>query len=352
MKTVLKKTTKIILIILLIGIILLIIGLCSGGKLNYTIDFRNKKMYMKEDTEGAFVSKTLEVDAFNQLEVDIDAADVEIKQGEEYSISYNLEEWLVPTIAVKDKKLTIVNADKQAAHIGLRFDVFGFHIGPYIWNDVQNKITITVPKDAKLEKLNLKVLTGDICINEIQIEDYGIEAESGEINLSDIEFGTGTILAEYGDVELKKVEGEECSLNMESGSGSFKDVSLRKLDLNAEYGDVEFHTAEILKLNLTDCSGEVSLTQFAGDSMDIFAEYGNIFIDETTVGNLKLTCESGEMSVKLIGDLEDYNLDIEAEAGDLEINGEEEGSKVKRDGGKSKNITIVNEYGDVDLEIR
>ena len=352
MKNELKKTTKISLIVLLVGILLLVVGLCSGGKLNYAIDIKNKKMYMPKDGEDSFVSKTVEVDAFNELEMDIDVADVEIKQGEGYSVSYNLEEWNVPAVEVKDQKLTIANTDKQTARIGLQFDIFGFHIGPFSWDNEQNKITITVPKDTELDDLKLKVSTGNICIDQIQITDYIIEAESGEMVLSNTELGTGSILAEYGNVELKKVEGKECTLNMESGSGSFEDLKLEKLDLNAEYGNVEFDKAEILNLILINSSGEVILNGFTGDSLDIFAEYGNISIDETTANNLKLTCESGETNIKLLGNLEDYNLDIEVESGTLEINGDEQGEKVKRETGKSKNITIANEYGNVNLEIR
>lgn len=352
MKNILKKLTKISLIILPIGVLLLIIGLCSGGKFNYAIDMNNKKMYVAEEGEHTSVSKTLEVDAFNELEMDIDVAEVEIKQGDDYCVSYNLEKWSVPTVEVKDQKLTVSNADKQTTHIGFQFDIFGFHIGPHVWDDEGNKITITVPEDVELNDLKLIVSSGNISIEKIQIADYSIEAESGEVILSNTELGKGSIFAKYGNVEFKQIEGKKCLLNMESGSGAFEDVKLEQLDLNAEYGNVEFDKTEILTLMIENSSGEVRLNQFKGDTMDIVAEYGNISIDETTAANLKLVCESGETNVKLIGNLEDYNLDIEVESGDLEINGEEQGEKVNRETGKSKSVTIANEYGNVDLEIR
>ena len=117
-----------------------------------------------------------------------------------------------------------------------------------------------------------------------------------------------------------------------------------------EYGNIKLNNDKIDALTLKAESGNVVANNLTARQFESTMEYGNTNIDKSSIAQLKLTCESGNVKANLIGSLEDYDLDLYSDVGNIKVNGEKQGNKATITG-KEKQITIQSEYGDIDVRI-
>ena len=186
-----KKILKIILSLLIIGIILMAI--------NYFLFFDEEKQ----------TSGTINLSSFANLQVDVLSADVEIIEGEEFTLSY--------TLHGREK---IRNAEVVGDTL---FFTTGFD---FKWKPTKGdwKVTITIPKDTILEKVDIKTVAGDImmanrdcdcCFNltgkiETRLSAESIHAESfGGIKYQGLKQGNRFELkGMFPGLELRSVSGK------------------------------------------------------------------------------------------------------------------------------------------------
>ena len=165
-----KKILKIILSLLIIGIILVAI--------NYFLFFDEEKQ----------TSGTINLSSFANLQVDVLSADVEIIEGEEFTLSY--------TLHGREK---IRNAEVVGDTL---FFTTGFD---FKWKPTKGdwKVTITIPKDTILEKVDIKTVAGDIMMANRDCNSIYAKSIAGEIELNHINCNDMTLDTVAEDIEIK-----------------------------------------------------------------------------------------------------------------------------------------------------
>lgn len=427
MNRILKKVAIISCILLVCGIVCMAVGASLGGQWNYAFNLKSHKVYVPTDEEMQYVDKTVDVEAFESMDVELGNVDVEVRQGESYQVQYHLTSWDKPVIEVKDKKLVIRNEEDEVATFGWSFGIFGLHSGS-LSEEERKKMIVTIPENVKLEDMNVSSEFGDIDMADIQTESFDIKADSGHLSLENMETGTGMILAEFGNVTVNNMTGETSTITANSGDCTLDAVEVNRLSVTAEYGKVKLNEIEAKELVIEAESGDVLLANVTADTGDVVAEYGdvtidnlngdtytitaqsgkceldtmqlvkltvaaeygnvnmsgieaekiaidadsgnitchdlvaklsdlkaeygNVLIENATLDDMNIVCESGNCDIGLLGNVEEYDMDITVDAGKLEINGEEQGNKYKSISEKEKSIVVQSEYGDVDLQIK
>lgn len=427
MNRVLKRIAMASGILFVLGIICTVLGVSLGGHVNYAFDLDTHEVYVPTKEEEAFVEKTIDVEEFENMDVQVDNMELEIKVGDSYQVCYHVPSWSTPTVEVQDKKLVVKNEAKKIATYGWNFNVPGIHINAFSESKESGKLTITVPQDINLtdmkvysefadvsitdiqsDKGDIKADSGDIVLQNMNIEtaaitagygnvtmenfdgvtcavtaesgacsmdtlnmdtlavtaDYGnvvmknnevitfaLHAASGNVEIADMIADNSSIVAEYGKVEISNLIGKSCTIEAESGNCAVDTLQLDTLEIIASYGDVTVKDGEMQSITITAENGAIHVQDTKSNNIVLEDEYGNVLLEDVVLEDVNIFCENGNCDIGLIGDVDDYDMDITVDSGDLEINGEEQGNKYKSVSGKENSIVIQSQYGSVNVWI-
>jgi DUF4097 and DUF4098 domain-containing protein YvlB len=192
------------------------------------------------------------LDDFNALKLDVDAGDVEIRYGSDFSISVEYPEKLLPTWSVENGTLIVKQSN---AHVK--------------WTDYNNSecdITVTLPEGTKLTSANIEMDMGNLEIYDIQADEMSVTANMGNIELYNIMTENLNMEADMGNIELK-----DCSVT----DGTYE-ASMGNIELNGNFSSIQ-----------AQCDmGAISVT---GDSlkdvrMDLDTSLGSIELNGKSVG--------------------------------------------------------------------
>jgi hypothetical protein len=171
------------------------------------------------------------------------------------------------------------------------FHFLWFNVNDF--NSPNSKITLYVPTDFVAEDVNLDTGAGNTTIEGLHTEDLFISAGAGNIDGSEL------------TAEKVKIDG---------GVG------------NVSFNDVNFTDANF------DCG------------------VGNLNIDGILLGKSEFDCGVGNVDIDLIGNTEDYDLDIDSGVGTVRLNGDKiSDSKIDNDADNS--IKVDGGVGDVNIKI-
>lgn len=173
------------------------------------------------------------------------------------------------------------------------FHFWGFNLNGL--NSPNSKITLYIPADFIAEETKIDTGAGAVSIEGLQTEYLYISA------------GAGNIAGDGLSADEVKIDG---------GVG------------NVELDEVEFQDADF------DCG------------------VGNLNIQGVLTGKNKIDCGVGGVSLDLIGDLQDYNLDIDSGVGTIRVNGEKISNETEIDNNGDNSIKIDGGVGDVRINIQ
>jgi hypothetical protein len=298
--------------VLALGVILTVIGLLQGGTIAYAIYPTEKKVYTAKDAENAggnYREEVVTVEDFNSMQIDVDSADVEIKQGDGYQVSYCLQKNEEPSIVVKDGSLQV----KSISDSSFSINFLSLSLGNFGWENAGERIVVTLPAEKTLVSADIQSDYGDITLQQVNIENLELKANSGDVVFSDVILGEYHLTCNYGDVTFKN---SRCKLG----------------EIKADSGDVE-------------------MQDFLGQSLSVKDNYGDVTLADCELDSLDISCDDGDVAVTLNGNLEDYNFDVSVDAGDFKLNGKEQGTPYEINVGKDKKVGISDAYGDVSLKV-
>ena len=368
MKKKLKQCRVICLGMLGVGIIFLIIGLFFGGEISYSINMNEQKVITKSSKSKDYVEKNLEIEAFSELQLDMENVTVELKTGDSYQVQYCLLESEIPTMEVKDGVLSVNEKEKKFSQSIVNFQLFDFE-----WNDDVKKdyIVITIPEEVEFSDLNVTVNSGNILLKDFLFEtgnfvtEYGdiemsdvigengnIKSASGDITLKNAEIENYEITNEYGDLVLENSKGKKGNIVLESTECKMESLEMKELQITNEYGKIEFAKSDITFCKVENESGEINMNDCKGEEVDLKADYGDVRVKESSLNHVKVICESGDTEINLLGTISEYDLNLATESGVIEVNEEKSEGNYKRITNGEKSVSVQNEYGDIKLSVK
>ena len=144
--------------------------------------------------EGKMISKSGSLEAFSNLEFDLNVMDVTIEEGNACNVTYecNREED-IPTIEVKEDTL-VIRQKKKVSLIGSKKGTKGVNR--------KCKLILTLPAERILEQVLVSTGVGDISISNLEGKDLEVDTSTGEIVLEECHFSKTSIIDDVGYVKL------------------------------------------------------------------------------------------------------------------------------------------------------
>ncbi len=214
-----------------------------------------------DDQELGTDANAQELEAFTNIDLDVNVLDVTIVYGDQYTIAYDCDKRYIPQYQVKDDTLYV----KQSS--STNWNLFSL-------DNAKCEMTITLPKDTQLDNLNMQVDVGDVKIN-------GIKATST------------TMDADVGDVDIDNANMGDADFSMSTGDISLDQVTFTNLKINASVGDVEISTTTSLAGYRMDLSTSVGEIEINGQDYDDDYENAGTGAGDVTVNN-----STGDIEVK------------------------------------------------------
>ena len=256
------------------GVALAAIGFTFGGSGSAWIDRDGLHFGNPETSTKEFVDK--ESDSFDNVDVELIAADVELVVGSSYGYELTYTGRNEPTIEVSGNTLRVIEKD----------DIWSINF--FGWRNSlssQAKLTVYVPSKTVLDKVSLSTASGDTVLSgkKVGIKDLHCQSASGSVTLNDLELEQLMLEVVSGDVKISTVSAESATINMVSG-----------------------------KLICTD-----AIT----DNLVVDMVSGSARVQGTIAQSLVINTVSGDADFDLTGNKDDYSFSFDRISGDIKVDG-------------------------------
>ena len=197
------------------------------------------------------------------------------------------------------------------------------------WGNSRSKgfISLTGPEDMEMEISNS---SGQMFISNVASDKIDLRISSGKIEARRLSSDRINLTASSGKKEIDDIHGDvNCKIS--SGSGNISNV---EGDVSVEGSSGSYHISEVEgTVNGSLSSGSIVLDEI-GELGSLTVSSGRIEATHAGLGdNTQLSGSSGSFTVQTDDNLEDYNFDLSASSGGLEVG----------DTKTSKNLNIDND---------
>lgn len=322
MKKGLLVTLIICFILFLSGAILLVIGLSTGGKIFFTIDYKNRKVNTSGSRE--LVNGEQALGEFDSIDIDVSAAEVTVVEGSEYKVRYALYEGSEPTISIDDKKFSMKN------------EIFDGTLSYGLWGDNSDDekrpfVEITVPAGTKFENVSISTNAGDIKLDGYEIATLIVDSNAGSLELKNLSVGNVDVDVDCGHVDIADTKAAEVSINAAAGNADISGLTADNVDIDMNCGGLNISSSEL---------GELEAKM----------NMGKADISETKIDNIDIEADAGDVKLSLIGEEADYYFDLDSNAGNVTIDGSKESNNYTANSGKDKTIKVNTNAGNISID--
>ena len=295
------------------GIILYGIGSFAGGK-DYVraADLNTlSTSAMKDESSYSILAKT-QIDDYHNLTVNLNILDLKVVPSgdEHFYISYNVnsdKQKSALTYNVENDTLTLKETDSSKGsfvHVDINFltDLFHDKDTP----DSEDSVTLYVPENTKLKKLNLNSDMSDIQIASVNADSGTIKTASGDIELKSCDLNNIALTSDMGDITIKGSNLNTCTLTSNSGDFECSNITFNgDNSITSDMGEVDIESSTD---NLTKLAIQVNTDIGDIDTSDKLNGYfkknnddsAQTYLTETKkpVGNLTIQTDSGDVSLE------------------------------------------------------
>ena len=294
---------------LVLGAAMAIYGYQNGASMS--LYWADGHMYTEKELSSLAESRewTELPEGVSGLALELNNADVTIRQGDVFHISADYQRGSAPEATVENGVLRL--RDEASAHIG-----FGFSLGP---SHKENTVTIELPEGA-LTALDIRLGAGDLSLEGIHLEALAVEMDMGSAALKDVSCDRLSVQCNLGDFTLEGGEFGTAELTMSLGSLAFSGAVRTAMRAQSDMGDVDLSGALAGEVEVNANLGTVSIDSQLPRSayaLDLSTNLGNLTVDGERIGtdsiSPSLQQEEGENSLRVRADMGDILVQFAAE---------------------------------------
>ena len=143
-------------------------------------------------------------------------------------------------------------------------------------------------------------------------------------------FTAAKILASAGNVNISDSTISDLDVQSNAGNIVFDEIESDQIKLDIDYGNLEISDSQVKKISVDADAGKIDINDIQSDDITIDADYGST-------------------DLKMIGNEDDYDIEVEVDYGDFSLNGKDQNNKYKANNDKEKKIKINSDAGDVNI---
>lgn len=294
-----------------VGILFCAVGYMLGGNKGFQVNMVDGKIFSDGEADE-LISGTIDINEFDELDLEIGSIDFNMVEGSEYKIEYRCKKSNKPEVSQNGKKLAV----KQPDDFGIYFSFGDF-------GNNEEYVNLTVPSGSEIYKLSGYISSGNSSFENINLK--------GEITLSS------------GDLIINGSKaGEDMLVKLNSGDAFIEDCEFDDLETKVSSGGMHLTDVTAAAINHTASSGSCRLEDVSASRIRSHQSSGDFVGKEVKVDELVAELSSGDFDVEIIGDASDYKLVVDRSSGDVEIDGKEyeDGGTYNESGSKLLSIDI------------
>lgn len=314
---------------LLIGIALIAAGLSLGGKLNWNVKIGDSgnisHSYMISQGSGEIVEGEEKFDNFDEIETSTSSLKVYVNKGDEYKVKYHTYEENKPEIKVENNILYVKqNTDGK--------------IGIFINNDEDEYVIITVKDENKEYKVDFELTSGDLDVENIAI-DGSLNLTSGNVAFKNLTMNNLDVKMTSGEYLIDNVTANDLTISLSSGNVTIKNYKGENVKINETSGDVKLSDVVINDLDFKASSGSFVSSNLETKSFKTDITSGDVKVEKLTAESVDCNGKSGSTKIELVGDVTDYNYDLDKTSGNISYNDIKVDDHIVIDNKATKNVT-------------
>ena len=272
------------------------------------------------DTEKRDFQIREELAAFDALSVNVGLADVYVVEGDGYAIDIQYTgSFHEPTYSLEEGVLTIGDQTPSGSSPVwqiLNFNLLGTDGGG------SNRIVVTVPASASLERMELYSDMGEIqCAHGA--EELVISSSLGEVALRDAQAGKVTVTADCGSCEIVNLTADSLNLTDNLGSAVLHQVNCDAFTADMESGSLTVDDSSLGKVDVENSLGDVIFDQVSTDGMEIQCENGSMELTGAFQGISRLLNNLGDVKVTASLPKDSYRYEMTLDLGSAYVDGEQ-----------------------------
>lgn len=338
MKRVLKITSLIALCLILVGTALGICGWIAGGTVSFAYIPEEHKFVT--DTNETFTIKEEVLESFTDINILVDYVDINILTGEQFSISYPDTDYNKVIFNVENDKLT-VSTDSTHKISFLSFSAM---------NTKEKIITITVPKDTKLDQITYKNDLGDCKIKDITFNDLVFQTDCGNTTIENVSGKSIDLKSDNGDIGISNNTLDVMELDLNLGNCNIDKLESTTANLKLDSGNCKITDSSIDEFTYDGNLGKLEADKLICKNTDLTLDSGDCSMTDTSIDKLNAELDLGNITLSLWENKEDYTINLEVDLGNIKIDGKKQDGSYTYDGDKAKSIEITSDSGDIELD--
>ena len=272
-----KKTAKVAVVILIVGVVLALAGFAMAG-----FDFGNL------NAGGALVERQYEAEGdVVELVVADRNADIVITPSKDGKARLTCQENGETAYDIRGEggALYIEKVERRQNGLGAWF---GFHLN--------GKLEIELPAGA-----NVDISNGN----------GAVRVDGGDAGVS---FPTVTIATDNGPIELRGVEAKVINLQNDNDSVSAENVTADTLRVETDNGSIDLNGVQADDISLRTGNDNVRMESVEADALEAVTDNGDVTFDGLTVReSLSLQTDNGDIRGQLPGEMRDYHIESETD---------------------------------------
>lgn len=273
-----KRSTK---IWLTVALLLIVVGSILLSVFLSAFEWGNSK----EFEEKTYTTEK----AFENILVDVDAADVFIKLSTDWGWRVNYCEDVKRPVSVKVENNTLIvqEQDERAW-----YEYMGIHL-------TRPRIEIEVPRKA-LDSLKIQAVAGDIVLNDHSINSLNLSASAGDICLNNITCaGNMDIHLTTGGVYLSGVTCQNFTTQGSTGDVCLSNTVIADtLSIRRSTGDIDLTSTDAAHLILKTTTGDITCSLLTDKVYETHTTTGEIHIPQSGGnGKCEVTTTTGDIAI-------------------------------------------------------
>lgn len=225
----------------------------------------------------------------------------------------------------------------------------------YIYEDVRSL-------DIDISAGSLEILSGEDFLVEANdvTKDFSIDfSKNGTIRIREKYRGLRFLWFNYrinnsNNTNIKVYIPENYKLDIttiDAGVGKLyiEELNTRKLRVNAGAGEVDGYNIIADKVSIDGGVGDISMENVIFNDMDLNSGVGNVFLEGEFKGDNEIDCGVGELDIEIIGDADDYDINIDNGLGKVRLNGEQISREYRKNNNRSNSLDVDGGIGSIDI---
>lgn len=299
---------------------------------------------------ASYVEKTLELEPFSSIEMDIPFASISIVPSDHYGVSYKVAERYNMECTADNGALKLRQQRKGS---GILYSgSFAFTLFGDTGQTIQNVVTIYLPAGTELDSFQAKCESGSLAGAGISVKEMDIQLTFGKVKLQDIRTEACSLKMESADMTVTDAQLGSLTVKNTFGEITLSDTTVSgKTDIQTESIDVKLENAVFQEVQLKNTFGKLEGSNVTMSKLTSKMESGDVELESFTCPDIDLQDTFGSISLALTLPIEDYSYDTKTEFGEIIIGGKKLGTSYASifEEAKEKKIVINGESCDIEI---